>query len=88
MGRPAIVFDCACLGSPDASQVDRLARLLLSARRGSHEVRLVNASPALVDLIDFCGLAGLLRAEPQRQAEEREQAARVEEEGELDDAPA
>lgn len=88
MGRPAIVVDCACFGSADAAQVDRLARLLLRARREGQELRLVNASPGLLDLIAFCGLADLLLAEPQRQAEEREQASRVEEEGKLDDPPA
>src|SRR4029450_3223048 len=46
---------------------------------------LQRAPPELVELIAFMGLSDVLRVEPRRQPEEREQRLRLEEEGELDD---
>jgi ABC-type transporter Mla MlaB component len=45
---------------PDAVTVDALARLQLAARRTGCQVRLQNASPALLRLVDFMGLADVL----------------------------
>ena len=88
MGQPAMVVDCASIVCPQLGHVDQLARLELRARLRGYDLWLANASPALVGLISFCGLAAALRVQALGQAEEREQARRVEEEGELGDAPA
>jgi ABC-type transporter Mla MlaB component len=47
----------------DAVAVDALARLALAARRNNCEVRLCGASAELCRLLDFTGLAGVLRGE-------------------------
>jgi anti-anti-sigma regulatory factor len=72
----------------DVAALDALARLQLAARHAGFELRLVQASAELRCLIAFTGLDGVLRVEPQRQAEEREQGHCVEEEGQLDDPAA
>ena len=74
--------------SPDLRTVDALARLQLAARRLGFELRLCSASPELLELVDFAGLAAVLRVEPRRQAEQREQRLGVEEERQLGDPPA
>ena len=48
---------------PDAVTVDALARLQLGARRHGCEVRLRNASPALLDLVDLMGLTDVIGEE-------------------------
>ncbi len=45
---------------PDVVTVDALARLQLAARRHRCQVRLQNASPALLDLVSFMGLRDVL----------------------------
>jgi len=45
---------------PDAVTVDALARLQLAARRQGCEVRLRNASAALLDLVELMGLTEVL----------------------------
>ena len=45
---------------PDAATVDALARLQLGARRAGCCVRLRNASPELLELVEFMGLADVL----------------------------
>lgn len=45
---------------PDAVCVDALARLQLAARRRGCCVRLENASPALVELVELMGLTHVL----------------------------
>ena len=80
-----IDVDCARLVEIDASLIDRVARLRVAARRLGFELRLTNADPALAELVDLCGLSGHLRVEVKRQPEEREEAGRVEEEGDLGD---
>ena len=45
---------------PDAVTVDALARLQLAARRTGCRVRLRNASPELLELVAFMGLADVL----------------------------
>ena len=72
----------------DAATLDLLARLQLAARRLGIEVRLVDASPELRELVAFAGLKGALLLEPGREAEEREEPLGVEEEGQLDDPAA
>jgi anti-anti-sigma regulatory factor len=79
-----IICDVGAL-APDASSIDALARLQLSAKREGLEVRLCGASGELQQLLAFCGLAGVLGLEASRQAEQREQRGGVEEERHLDD---
>jgi gamma-glutamyl:cysteine ligase YbdK (ATP-grasp superfamily) len=69
----------------DAATLDLLARLRLSARRLGIEVRLLDATPELRELVAFAGLTGALGLEPGREPEEREEPLGVEEEGQLDD---
>jgi ABC-type transporter Mla MlaB component len=83
----AVVCDVRGLVAPDAGAIDALARLLLSARRAGRELQLRDPSPALCELIDFCGLAAVLRVEARRQAEEGEQPLRVQERVEMGDPP-
>ena len=45
---------------PDAVTVDALARLQLAARRRSCEVRLLQASDALLELVELMGLTHVL----------------------------
>jgi hypothetical protein len=45
---------------PDAVTVDALARLQLAARRLSCRLLLCNASPELLELVEFMGLADVL----------------------------
>jgi hypothetical protein len=54
---PVVLCDVS-RSRPDAETVDALARLLLNARRRGYSVRLCNASPQLLELIDFMGLRG------------------------------
>lgn len=87
MGRPTIILDCGRLPPADARQFEFLARVALAASRRNCDLRLVNASRALLDLIAFAGLADVLRVEPSGQAEQGEQALGIEEEGQLHDPP-
>lgn len=45
---------------PDAVVVDALARLQLAARRHGCRIRLLDASPVLLELVAFMGLADVL----------------------------
>jgi ABC-type transporter Mla MlaB component len=57
----ATVVLCDVSGvEPDAVTVEALARLQLAARRYGCQVRLRNASDALLDLVGFMGLADVL----------------------------
>lgn len=49
---------------PSAVTVDALCRLQLAARRYHCRVRLLNASPELVELVAFMGLEEVLAGEP------------------------
>jgi hypothetical protein len=69
----------------DLSAVDALCRLALHARRHGAELRVHHASPRLRELINFLGLGEALGLEPLREAEQREQARRVEEEADPTD---
>ena len=83
-----IVCDVSRLAEPDLAAVAMLARLRLEARRLGLVLRLLRAPPELRELIAFLGLAEALPVEPRGEAEEREEALGVEEEGELGDLPA
>jgi ABC-type transporter Mla MlaB component len=55
---------CGVAGvDPDAVAVEALARLQLDARRRGAEVRLHGASPELLQVVDFMGLAEVLPEE-------------------------
>jgi hypothetical protein len=91
MRRPSkLVCDLADL-APDAVAIDVLAQLKLASIRHGFELRLLNVSGELLELLAFAGLQEALRVEMpgvevQRQAEQREQGGGVEEERELGDA--
>jgi anti-anti-sigma regulatory factor len=84
-GAISVVCDVGAIRAPDATAVDALARLQLSALRLRCDLHLRGVAPELQELLDFVGLADVLRVEVRRQAEEREQRVGVEEERELDD---
>jgi hypothetical protein len=79
-----IICDAGTL-APDATSVDALARLQLSAKREGRALRVCGASSELQQLLAFCGLAAVLGLEASRQAEQREERGGVEEERHLDD---
>ena len=66
----------------DLGTIDTLARLRLAGKRLGFEVRLT-PTEELLELLELVGLVDVLW-----QTEEREEARRVEEEGELGDASA
>jgi hypothetical protein len=72
----------------DCVTVDALARMHLAARRAGVELAVRHASTELRELLSFTGLSGALGLEPGRQAEQREDPLRAEEERQLDDLPA
>lgn len=86
MARRAVACDVSALRA-DAATVDALARVQLALRRQGYELRLRRATRELVELLAFAGLAEVLRVEAGRQAPEREERLRVEEERELGDPP-
>ena len=55
-----IVIDVSLIAAPDEPTLDTLARLQLTARRLGGTIRIRNACPRLVDLIDIAGLADVL----------------------------
>jgi ABC-type transporter Mla MlaB component len=55
-----IDWDLSALAHVDAGTVDALARLQLTARRSGAYVRLHNATPQLVELVEFMGLNEVL----------------------------
>lgn len=64
--------------------LDSLGRLQLTARRWGGEVRVQDPEPTLVELLDLCGLTGVLPVECSRDVEQHEQP-RVEEGVDPDD---
>ena len=59
---PATEIFCDVQGvEPDAVTVDALARLQLAAHRLGRRVRLQNASPELLELVEFMALDNVLR---------------------------
>lgn len=81
-----LVCDVGAILAPDAVTVDALARLQLTARRLGRRVRVEHASAELRGLLAFMGLSDAVpvseRSGPEagREAEQREQRGRVEEE--------
>jgi hypothetical protein len=69
------------------SAIDDLCRRRLEERRLGIEPAPAPVGDELRALIEFLGLADVLRVEPRRQAKEREERVGVEEEAELDDPP-
>ena len=62
--RGGSVVRCDVTGvEPDAVTVDAVARLQLAARRRGCEVRLHNASDALLELVELMGLTHVLASE-------------------------
>lgn len=62
---PGSIVSCDVAGVPaDAGTIEALARLQLAARRYGCEVRLRNASAALLDLVVLMGLEEALSCEP------------------------
>jgi ABC-type transporter Mla MlaB component len=91
MATPALettLCDLGALEGADVETIDLLARLQLAARRQGRTLLFIRASPALRDLIAFCGLEAVLRVEPGREAEQGEDPLGVEEERQLDDPAA
>ena len=76
----ALECDVAGVGNPDLRTVEALARVGLVANRMGSVIRLRSASVELLDLLAFCGLSLELVVEGEGEAEEREEARRVEEE--------
>jgi hypothetical protein len=61
------VLDCDLSGAPSTcAMVDLLARLELALRRQGCRLRLSHAPNELVELIEFMGLAEVLRVEFER----------------------
>jgi hypothetical protein len=81
-----IVVDAAALAA-DVATLGLLARRQLAERRLGRHVLLRDPSPALGRLIVFAGLDEVLRVEPRREPEQREQPLGAEEEGQLPDPP-
>ena len=86
-GSGRLTCDVGAVTRPDAGTVDALARMQLTARRQGGRLELRRACGELRDLLELAGLTDVLPCEeeltlqPGRQAEQREQASGVEEEG-------
>lgn len=87
-----VVCDVGGVSRPDATVIDALARLQLTARRNDWELSLRNAPQQLLDLLSLAGLTDVIRVgtpsgvEPGRQTEQGEQT-RFHEVGEPGDHP-
>jgi hypothetical protein len=75
-----ITLDCGSIAQPTVSTIDQMARLQLNARRCGCKLELRDTNPRLLELIGFAGLGGVLCVETERQAEQRKDPYRVEEE--------
>ena len=74
--RTLLLFElCGC---PDLAVLDALARLQLVALRSGMRCELLATGTGLAELLDACGLSGVV-GQPVRQAEAREERCRVEE---------
>jgi hypothetical protein len=85
--RAPIVLDASAF-APDGGTIDLLATLQLAARRLGRNIFLREPSADLRNLIAVSGLDEVLRVEPRRKPEQREQPLGAEEEGQLLDPPA
>ena len=59
-----LTADCRDLVEAGMPAVEALARLALATARAARPFRLEGASPALLDLLRYCGLDEALRTEP------------------------
>jgi hypothetical protein len=87
MRRIRLVVDCGCISDPTIATLDEIARAKLEAKRAGCTLELKDPGPNLLELLDLAGLAALLLAEGEGQAEQRKELCGVEEEGELGDPP-
>jgi anti-anti-sigma regulatory factor len=62
-GMHALVCDLSGV-QPSAATIEALARLAVALRRQGSRLCLSHASPELIELIEFMGLAEVLRVEP------------------------
>jgi ABC-type transporter Mla MlaB component len=78
-----VICDLGALTDADLGTIDALARLQLTSRRLGSQMGVRNAPAGLRDLLLLVGLAQVvrLRVEASGQAEEREEALGVQEEG-------
>lgn len=81
-GAGLMVCDVGGLARCDLGTIDALSRLRLTARRLDRHFRVDDAPIDLRDLLDLCGMAGLigLGIQPRRKAKEWKHPGRVEEE--------
>jgi hypothetical protein len=77
------VGDCCA----DLATASALARAHVHARRAGSDLRLVNVSTELSELLDFVGLRDVLLRRCERQPEEREETLGVEERSEPGNPP-
>jgi anti-anti-sigma regulatory factor len=83
-----VVCDVGDLVTSDLTALDALARMALTVRRLGRQMLLQGAGPDLTDLVALAGLDGVLRVEPDGQAEQREDPLGVEVVVEANDPPA
>ena len=89
-----VVCDVGAIVDPDASAIDALARLQLSARRVGRRICLSHASRELEGLLALMGLGEVVpldagsALQPRGEPEQREIACGVEEEADPGDLPA
>lgn len=83
-----VVVDLTRLGRGTAEVVDALARLQLSLQRAGCRLWLHNPCDELSGLLRVMGLDDLLRSQPRRQTEQREEPIDVQEGVHPDDLPA
>ena len=82
----SFICDVGAVAAPDAVTIDVLARLQLTALRAGRRIGLRHVSSELQELLDYCGLSGVVAfsagsaVEARRQAEKREVRGRVQEE--------
>ena len=90
-GVTLVICDVGRVTRPTAATVDAVCRARLAARRLGCPLRLRHVSPELLDLLDLVGLCDLDQGSAREgagQAEEREHARGIEEEGDPRDLPA
>ena len=83
--RRALVCDLSEVISPDLATVEALCHFRVALADEGYAVELRDASPGLLELLELCGLEGVLPLVHQGQPEEREQPGGVEEEVEPGD---
>ena len=59
-GPGIVACDVGAVDGPALPTIDVLARLALAARRGRSQMRLEHASPAILELLELCGLGEVL----------------------------